>query len=220
MRWPASSGCQLCSRARPWCRFTLGEDDALFRELSGVSADVSVRWQARPRSARLRCSPIAWPFRAGNVADILLLAAPHADRMSISCPMRQPTGCSPKSASGPAPLCGARWARRLPERLADALLVRMGCEGDLGNLSDKALRATQSRACRLGIFADRHRRLRQGRSHRRRHFHRRPVIADHGGAPCLPGLYAIGEAVDVTGWLGGYNFQWAWASGRAAGEAV
>ena len=35
-----------------------------------------------------------------------------------------------------------------------------------------------------------------------------------------PGLYAIGEAVDVTGWLGGYNFQWAWASGFAAGEAL
>jgi predicted flavoprotein YhiN len=33
----------------------------------------------------------------------------------------------------------------------------------------------------------------------------------------IPGLYAIGEAVDVTGWLGGYNFQWAWASGVAAG---
>ena len=36
----------------------------------------------------------------------------------------------------------------------------------------------------------------------------------------VPGLYVIGEAVDVTGWLGGYNFQWAWASGFAAGEAV
>ena len=34
-----------------------------------------------------------------------------------------------------------------------------------------------------------------------------------------PGLYFIGEAVDVTGWLGGYNFQWAWASGVAAGTA-
>jgi predicted Rossmann fold flavoprotein len=33
----------------------------------------------------------------------------------------------------------------------------------------------------------------------------------------VPGLFAIGEAVDVTGWLGGYNFQWAWASGWAAG---
>ena len=35
-----------------------------------------------------------------------------------------------------------------------------------------------------------------------------------------PGLYIIGEAVDVTGWLGGYNFQWAWASGAAAGATV
>jgi hypothetical protein len=36
----------------------------------------------------------------------------------------------------------------------------------------------------------------------------------------VPGLYFIGEVVDVTGWLGGYNFQWAWASGYAAGDAV
>jgi predicted Rossmann fold flavoprotein len=36
----------------------------------------------------------------------------------------------------------------------------------------------------------------------------------------VPGLFVIGEAVDVTGWLGGYNFQWAWSSGWAAGEAV
>ena len=34
------------------------------------------------------------------------------------------------------------------------------------------------------------------------------------------GLYFIGEAVDVTGWLGGYNFQWAWSSGWCAGEAM
>jgi len=36
----------------------------------------------------------------------------------------------------------------------------------------------------------------------------------------VPGLYVIGEAVDVTGWLGGYNFQWAWSSGWAAGDAA
>lgn len=36
----------------------------------------------------------------------------------------------------------------------------------------------------------------------------------------VPGLYFIGEAVDVTGWLGGYNFQWAWSSGWAAGTAI
>lgn len=36
----------------------------------------------------------------------------------------------------------------------------------------------------------------------------------------VKGLYFIGEVVDVTGWLGGYNFQWAWASGWAAGQVV
>jgi len=39
-------------------------------------------------------------------------------------------------------------------------------------------------------------------------------------AEAVPGLYFIGEVVDVTGWLGGYNFQWAWASGWCAGQAV
>ena len=36
----------------------------------------------------------------------------------------------------------------------------------------------------------------------------------------VAGLYVIGEVVDVTGWLGGYNFQWAWASGWAAGQVA
>lgn len=39
-------------------------------------------------------------------------------------------------------------------------------------------------------------------------------------ARAAPGLFFIGEAVDVTGWLGGYNFQWAWSSGWAAGQAI
>ena len=40
------------------------------------------------------------------------------------------------------------------------------------------------------------------------------------GVAQVRGLYFIGEAVDVTGWLGGYNFQWAWSSGWCAGEAM
>jgi predicted flavoprotein YhiN len=39
-------------------------------------------------------------------------------------------------------------------------------------------------------------------------------------AKSVPGLFVIGEAVDVTGWLGGYNFQWAWSSGFCAGEVA
>ncbi len=40
------------------------------------------------------------------------------------------------------------------------------------------------------------------------------------GAQEIPGLYFVGEAVDVTGWLGGYNFQWAWSSGWCAGDTI
>lgn len=36
----------------------------------------------------------------------------------------------------------------------------------------------------------------------------------------VPGLFFIGEIVDVTGWLGGFKFQWAWSSGFAAGQVV
>ncbi len=39
-------------------------------------------------------------------------------------------------------------------------------------------------------------------------------------ARAVPGLFFIGECVDVTGWLGGYNFQWAWSSGFSAGQAA
>lgn len=39
-------------------------------------------------------------------------------------------------------------------------------------------------------------------------------------AKAVPGLYFIGEVLDVTGWLGGYNFQWAWSSGWCAGQYV
>jgi len=39
-------------------------------------------------------------------------------------------------------------------------------------------------------------------------------------AKAVPGLFFVGEVVDVTGWLGGYNFQWAWSSGWVAGQFV
>ena len=48
----------------------------------------------------------------------------------------------------------------------------------------------------------------------------RDLDAKTMGARDVPGLYFVGEVVDVTGWLGGYNFQWAWSSGWAAGTAI
>ena len=107
----------------------------------------------------------------------------------------------------------------LPDRLAEVLCERLGISGDLGNLSDKALAAAETKLARWPFVPDGS----EG-------FARAEVTAggiETGGlssktmeARAVPGLYAIGEAVDVTGWLGGYNFQWAWASARAAGLAL
>ncbi|HCB78336.1 MAG TPA: aminoacetone oxidase family FAD-binding enzyme, partial [Erythrobacter sp.] len=107
----------------------------------------------------------------------------------------------------------------LPARLADILADKIGIEGDLGNAPDKALRSAGERLKRWAF----HPNGTEG-------FAKAEVTV--GGistaelssrtmeAKRLLGLFAIGEAVDVTGWLGGYNFQWAWASGVAAGDAL
>ena len=107
----------------------------------------------------------------------------------------------------------------LPQRLADVLDDRLALAGDIGNIPDKALRAAGERLFRW-LF---HPNGTEG-------FAKAEVTS--GGistaelssrtmeAKRVPGLYAIGEAVDVTGWLGGYNFQWAWASAVAAAGAI
>ncbi|HSM52714.1 MAG TPA: NAD(P)/FAD-dependent oxidoreductase, partial [Erythrobacter sp.] len=107
----------------------------------------------------------------------------------------------------------------LPDRLADILAEKIGIHTELGNTPDKALLAAAARLARWSF----HPNGSEG-------FAKAEVTV--GGISTaelssktmeskrIPGLYAIGEAVDVTGWLGGYNFQWAWASGVAAGKAL
>lgn len=107
----------------------------------------------------------------------------------------------------------------LPSRLAAALAPRLGLAGTLANLSDRALDTAAAGVSAFTLTPT----GTEG-------FAKAEVTAggiDTAGlssktmaATTVPGLYAIGEAVDVTGWLGGYNFQWAWASGVAAGNAV
>jgi hypothetical protein len=107
----------------------------------------------------------------------------------------------------------------LPDRLADALAERLGLPGELANLPDRGLAEAERRLADWRFMPTGS----EG-------FAKAEVtvggIATDGlssktmEARAVPGLYAIGEAVDVTGWLGGYNFQWAWASGWAAGNAL
>jgi predicted flavoprotein YhiN len=107
----------------------------------------------------------------------------------------------------------------LPDRLAATLCDQLRLDGELGAVTDKALTTAEARLADWRFTPTGS----EG-------FAKAEVTA--GGistaelslktmaARRMAGLYAIGEAVDVTGWLGGYNFQWAWASGWAAGQAV
>lgn len=107
----------------------------------------------------------------------------------------------------------------LPKRLAQYLVEREGISGNMADLSDKALTRLADAAQNWTVKPSGS----EGY---------RTAEVTLGGidtstlesktmeAKAVPGLYFIGECVDVTGWLGGYNFQWAWASGFAAGESL
>ncbi|RKE86147.1 NAD(P)/FAD-dependent oxidoreductase [Rhizobium sp. AG855] len=110
-------------------------------------------------------------------------------------------------------------AQHLPKRLAQYLAETHKLERPLADLPDKALvaLADQIRGWRLkpaGSEGYRTAEVTLGGIDTRKLDSRSMQAKD------VPGLFLIGECVDVTGWLGGYNFQWAWASGHAAGESV
>ncbi len=105
----------------------------------------------------------------------------------------------------------------LPKRLAAQIAQRTHCETRLANLSDAKLREIAASVHAWRVHPD----GTEGW---------RTAEVTLGGvdtdglssrtmeAKTAPGLYFVGECVDVTGWLGGYNFQWAWSSGWAAGQ--
>ncbi|MEZ0497077.1 NAD(P)/FAD-dependent oxidoreductase [Sphingomonas sp. IW22] len=196
---------------------TLGGDEVLFRSLSGVSADViATAGKASFREAAL--------FTHRGLSGPAILQASsywrHGQPVTIDFLPTQGEGWL-KTAKREAPRLRVPrlLARTLPERLADVLAERLGLTAELINLSDAKLAAAE-RALSAWAF----------NPNGTEGYAKAEVTA--GGvstaelssqtlaARKLPGLYFIGEAVDVTGWLGGYNFQWAWASGWAAAQAL
>lgn len=200
---------------------TLGGEDVLFRELSGVAAPVLARAGADKRKAE---------FAEAALFTHKGLSGPAILQVSSYWRHGEPIGITflPDAASDwlleakrdrPRTHLRSLLRERLPDRLADALADRLAIERELGNCSDKDLRAAQAKLADWRFSPN----GTEG-------YAKAEVTA--GGiataelssrtmeAAKVPGLYAIGEAVDVTGWLGGYNFQWAWASGYAAAEAL
>lgn len=110
-------------------------------------------------------------------------------------------------------------ANHLPKRLAQAVAERSGIDGNLADLTDLQMKTVDS--------AVNDWRIKPAGSEGYRTAEVTLGGVDTNGldqktmqAKSVPGLFFIGEVVDVTGWLGGYNFQWAWSSGWVAGQAV
>ena len=110
-------------------------------------------------------------------------------------------------------------ARLVPEKLARRIEAELGMEAPIGTLSNAALErvAGHLRDWRLMPVGS--------EGYRTAEVTLGGVDTDALDARTMeakgvPGLYFVGEVVDVTGWLGGYNFQWAWSSGWAAGQVA
>jgi predicted flavoprotein YhiN len=107
----------------------------------------------------------------------------------------------------------------LSSRLADTLADRLGDGRNLADLPDRTLEAHEAQLANWPFMPN------GTEGYAKAEVTAGGISTDGLSQKTMearktPGLYCVGEAVDVTGWLGGYNFQWAWASGVAAGEAV
>lgn len=196
---------------------TLGGEETLFRSLSGVAAEV-VAMAGKTK------------FREAALFTHKGLSGPAILQISSYWRHSEPVGIDFLPDLKPGWLVGVKHARprvslasvlsnHLPGRLAETLADRLGIEGELGAATDKVVDAAARQLADWRFSPN----GTEG-------FAKAEVTG--GGistaelssqtmeARKVPGLYAIGEAVDVTGWLGGYNFQWAWASGWAAGQVV
>ncbi|WP_447756783.1 NAD(P)/FAD-dependent oxidoreductase [Sphingopyxis fribergensis] len=196
---------------------TLGGDDVLFRELSGIAAPV----EARASKAAFREAAL-FTHRGLSGPAILQVSSywRHGEPVTIDLLPDAPSGwLAEAKRTRPRATLRATLGALLPDRLAETLAERLALPGELGAQTDRKLADAEARLAGW-IF----------RPNGTEGFAKAEVTV--GGistanlssqtmmAKTVPNLYAVGEAVDVTGWLGGYNFQWAWASGHAAGQVI
>ena len=196
---------------------TLGGDETLFRSLSGVATEVVARTgKTQFREAAL------FTHKGLSGPAILQISSywRHGEQIGIDfLPSRVRDWAVEAKRARPRTHFHTILSEALPGRLAEALAKRIGIWGELANVPDRKLDEVGRQLADWRFSPN----GTEG-------FAKAEVTA--GGistaglssqtmeAKDVPGLFAIGEAVDVTGWLGGYNFQWAWASGWAAGQAL
>jgi predicted Rossmann fold flavoprotein len=196
---------------------TLSGEEALFRELSGVSTEVLARaGKASFREAAL------FTHRGLSGPAILQVSSywRHGESIGIDfLPGAEPGWLLAAKRARPRVTLRKLLGEALPDRLAEALAEKLALPTELANtpdrkLDDAARRLADWRFAPSGTEGYAKAEVTVGG------ISTAELSSQTMEARKVPGLYAIGEAVDVTGWLGGYNFQWAWASGRAAGLAL
>jgi len=196
---------------------TLGGDDVLFRELSGVSAEVVARCGKTEfrEAALLTHKGLSGPavlqissyWRPGQAVGIDFV------------PDKTPGWLRTLKREKPRSNMKAVLAGELSGRLAETLAERIGTSGNLADTQDRTLEEAERHLANW-LFTPN-----GSEGYAKAEVTLGGIATDALSqqtmeAKKVPGLYCIGEAVDVTGWLGGYNFQWAWASGVAAGQAL
>jgi predicted Rossmann fold flavoprotein len=197
---------------------TLGGDDVLFRELSGVSAEViaGAGKSAFREAALFTHKGLSGPailqassyWSNGDPIQIDFL--PDADAAVLLADAKR---------ANPRATLRSTLERHLPARLAEALAGQLAMAGNLADQSDRKLADAGARLDSWMFHPN------GSEGYAKAEVTRGGVSTDGLSqktleAKTVPGLHFIGEAVDVTGWLGGYNFQWAWASGVAVGQAL
>lgn len=197
--------------------FTLSPEEQIFRSLSGVSTETI----ANVNDANFR-EAVLFTHKGLSGPAILQISSYWNEgeeiRLNLTPDNSQGWLCDAKKSRPKATLKGIL-STTFPDRLATALAERIGLEGSLANVPDKTLTEIENRLADWRFIPN----GTEG-------FAKAEVTvggidtAALSSKTCevknVPGLYFIGEAVDVTGWLGGYNFQWAWSSGWAAGQSI
>jgi len=200
---------------------------APFAELSGIALEVEVATGSlkgrNPTGARFR-EDLLFTHRGLSGPAILQISSYWIPGTPIVIDLLPGIDVAATLIEGKGTIkkqLGNVLAQWLPTRLAEGLLLAHGVALDarLADMQDAKLRELGAAINQWTLSPNGSEGYRKAEV-TRGGIDTRDLSQQTMMATKVPGLYFIGEAVDVTGWLGGYNFQWAWASGVAAGQAV
>jgi len=189
---------------------------AQYGDLSGISVDAEVSCNG----GRFR-ENLLFTHRGLSGPAILQISSYWDGRTPLSIDLLPGQDAAPwlRGQAGSTAQLSTLLAERLPRRFAQQWCEAHGASLPVKQLGEARLREIAAllhdwRVLPSGTLGYQKAEVTQGG------VDTRSLSSKTMAATEVPGLYFIGEVVDVTGWLGGYNFQWAWASGHAAGQFV